>query len=240
MKRKIIGFISLCLCLIACQQTPDISIDDGICNSPPPTYTNGLVWVVKFKQPEYKENILVASPVKGQSHIMIQNPYKTGVVFGFTVPRVVQDLYGKAPYTELLNDYLLIDWKYYRVMTSVLRSEPSLLTNKWEELDNLHTEWPVANICVKQPCAEIIKIPIDSLNAYVGGTLRYPSVKKFDIIYMEVNDGQTYREQDLQEYQQYLSIGDSAYAEYEAVLNQMLIDGEELSNHGNPDFQEWY
>ncbi len=236
MKTKITGLISLCLCLMACESR--------INNSVPPKETNGYVMVVKFKQLDYKEHILVACPQKRDKYLTIMHDSRIGgFPDAFPIPKAVENIYGRVPYTELLENYLLLDWKYFKVFSTVILEEASIITNQWKEMkgmDDLSKTWPLENMYVKYPFEEIITIPIDSLNAYVGGNLKYPTAREFGIIYETNNDICQYSEGRLNEICQEALIADSAYAEYKEVLNTMIESGEHLIDYkGAPIIYYW-
>ncbi len=237
MKTKIIGFISLCLCLMACKS--DLKLD-----SVPPKETNGYIMVVKFKQPEYKEHILVARPQKRDKYLTIMHDSRIGgFPNAFPIPKVVENIYGRVPYIELLNNYLLLDWKYFHVFATVILEEASIIINPWEEMegmDDLRKTWPLENMYIKYPFEEIITIPIDNLNAYAGWSLKYPTAKTFNIIYKSNNDIYEYSEEQQNEIRQEAYIADCAYAEYKEVLNTMIASGERLADYkGDPVIYYW-
>lgn len=213
MKAKMFILLSLCLDLVAC--------DPYRC-FPPPAPTAGEVMVVKFKQPEYKEHILVASPKKREPGLSLVPTTRYWI--GYSLPPIVENLYRQAPYTELLDDYLLIDWKYALPIKRVLKEKASIIINTWEEMDELEKWWPFENMYVKYPFDEIISVPLDSLNVYNGG-LEYPQLNH--ITYDSYNDYLDYSNHTaaLNDIQKNRPATDSSFVEYKNVLNKMIQEG---------------
>ncbi len=235
MKTKIIGLISICLCFIACDTGEGLA---------PPELTNGYLMVVKYKQPEYKEHILVALPEKRDKSLTIMHGSRMGgFPDAFPIPKVIEDIYGQVPYIELLDNYLLLDWKYFEVFATVILEETSIIINPWEEMEgmeDLRKTWPLENMYVQYPFEEIITIPIDNLNSYVGGKLKYPTVADFILIYESNNDIREYSEEQQNEIRQEAHIADCAYAEYTDILNEIILSGKDLADYkGAPNKSYW-
>ena len=132
------------------------------------TDNSGFVFVMKFKQPEYKDNVLAYYFFGGDS------------LYGISDNRC-EDPIGKTksyPYWELPNGWLLVDWKWMNLpYLDFGGAEKVLLTNQtWDEFKgysannaNIPT-WPLSEPHIMEPLEDFFCILPNKLEKYCQST----------------------------------------------------------------------
>lgn len=237
MKTKIFILFSLCLGLVTCTDNkPAIDPDpnekdkDSIIHSGGGGgyvyfWGNGEVHVLQFKEPEYKEYILTDISFDGTYWTC--NRFHTGP----TLPIEVYDVYHKSPYIDLVDNYVLLDWKNYHIIYEMVSKyddkydDIAIIKNKWEEFDDFEKEWPLENLYVKDPWKKMYTLKVDTLNYYNNG-LENPHLSEIVQCVLTMKEWEhdhfaPYYEEELE----YGAKIDNAYAEYKEVLIKMINDG---------------
>ncbi len=116
MKTKICILLSLCLGFIACDS-------DCQCDPPPEVLNNGALLIVQFKKPEYKDYIMIVFPDTARMTVTNQEIYFTsnnGYNPTALPPTELIDVYHKSPYIDLVDNYVLVDWKTTSMIENIL------------------------------------------------------------------------------------------------------------------------
>lgn len=207
-RRYCIGFLAsvFFLCLFVACNGEENSID------PTPTLT-----LIKFSNPVYKE------------YVMVTTDRDCGSLWGVrrydsTPSDSFADLYGKYPYCDLTDNWLLLDWKwdgmYYQDMDAIVHQ-------KWTENPYpFASAWPDSALYVCRPVAEVYYVDLVSAVTYKGDTIKHPIWRTPFFDRHQLSDSATY-ERDLQK----MYYIDSAYTDLVPVLNQMIVN-DELHKYG--------
>lgn len=245
MKIKIIILLSLCLSFIACDS-------DCRCDPPPEVLNNGALLIVQFKKPEYKDYIMVVFPDTARVAVTNQEIYFTsnnGYNLTALPPTELIDVYHKSPYIDLVDNYVLVDWKTTSMIENILLAstyqkhylnygehweytpEEALIKNKWEDFDDINRKWPLKSFFVDYPVERFFYVTIDKLNSYYNNGLTYPSFIPYEIdtyIPWSTTKTTTDRWNELVDQkgrnfvEKLISEADVAYSEYRDILVQMI------------------
>lgn len=180
------------------------------------------LYVIKFKQPEYKNHIMTVSPPEGVETILYGAK--------FALPVSMKNLYGQSPYVELSGGYLLIDWHWGRVYYP---DNEAIISEKWEDFhydpDVNFAEWSIDKLYVKYPVKECYTFAPRRIEEYLHGKDHlvfdlaniYFSEKEWD----EFTDGQ--KALRLRE----IAWNDSLYKVYIPALCRIIEEGK-LDDYG--------
>lgn len=201
LKRGYVVFLLIMLFTIGCKVQPGDFI--------PPI--EGVV-VVKFKNPEYKEYVLVNSLAESEGDSISMCGKQ------FILPASVVDLYGKSPYMELIDGYLLVDWKWYLLVST---KEQAIIKSKWSELTDRQACWPLTDIYEEFPIEAIYSVPIGSMEQYYGGRIDWAQYDTSGDILTE-EEWMRYSKEEKEELNETVRFNDKAYAQYVNILNDMI------------------
>jgi len=208
MKTKILLFsLITTLCAVSCTYP----VGPGL--PPEPS-----VEIIKFKRPEYKDYIMTSSMSKTARALKMATS-------GFVLPDTVLNLYGQSPYIELVDNYLLIDWKWGRIYYN---NNDGIIKEKWTELKDIKTVWPLDQLYVDYPVAEAYYVYVDKIKEYNGGYLEHDEVAPF----MRVEDATPLFEEQKEWVMYWLEETDSAFIEYAEILSRMINEGK-LEKYGS-------
>ncbi|MCI7575312.1 MAG: hypothetical protein MSS82_00750 [Bacteroidales bacterium] len=224
MKAKMFLLLSLCLGLAACNESQEVK------NTPymPYEWGNGEVYVLQFKKPEYKEYIMAYHPP--YDNTCLYTNYVSQPIYP-TLPIEVLDVYHQSPYIDLVDNYVLLDWKNYHFITQTYQSgyknRMVIIRNKWDEYDDAGQQWPLENLYVTDPCEKLCNFKVDTLCFYNNG-LEYPCLPKFILGGIDKRDWEEkyeYNSRRQEELEQEIVEADNAFAEYKEILIKMINEG---------------
>ncbi len=225
MKEKIIGFLSLCLCLMACKS--DLKLDSVPPKGP---WQGGELLVVQFYESHYKEHIMVLRPRENDTYIVSDNSYLCPLN---TLPNEVINTNHTSPYIDLVDNYVLVNWPNQHLIYTILwknygyptDGEDALIINKWEEYEGQKKQWPLENFYVEHPVKSYSIIPVDTLVFY-NSEVRHTSLHEYTSNTYNENEWKAILNQEGKSFeQQFISECNAAYEEYKEVLIQMINDG---------------
>ena len=206
---KVPIIVAVLCCFLACSKP-----------APVPTPSSGYVEVIKLKQPEYKQHIMVYVPEKEDVplSVSVSNSY-------FCTSQEIETICGQSPYIELPQNYLLIDWKWRRIF-SYLVNEEGLIADEWITFDDINQTWPKEQLYVNRPIQEYYVVEVSRLKEYNGGYLRYPYLNP-ELCYQEFSEEKWERMSKEEKENMVVETlrMDSSYMEYKEILDRMIGEG---------------
>ena len=211
MKNAILFLMLVMLSITACERNNSNDYPNDDCCLPP----KPAVEIIKFKKSEYKDYIMVGSPEETSTLLTLNTYY-------FAVPSSVFNLYGQSPYIDLMDDYLLIDWKWNRIF---YQNNDAIITEKWAELKDLNTTYSLEKLYVNHPVAEYYWVEIDKIKECNGGYLEHDSVTPFWRTEYVARDWEKFPEVEKEAIIYWAEKTDRAFVEYTEILLRIISEG---------------
>lgn len=215
MKKNVFIFLLLGACLLSCHPDP--------APVPPLIYTEHPLKIIKFADPTYKNHVMVFAPKSEDTYLRITNRDNQSI---FCMPVEVENPCGQSPYIELLDDYLLVDWRWQYVFDEIVYrpQNEALIVEQWTDLDILYHHWSLNDLYVTHPIQEHYVIKLDTLVAY-NGKLEHPFVIEgmgMNLLYKEWSN---FPQEKKDYFLKWYPNMDNSYEEYAEVLNKMIQGG---------------
>ena len=173
MKPKSLFIISMLVCVLFGCNKPEPKPTPGPQGEPAPEEP----WVIKFKDPSYK-NYIVAN-YYGDFISMGDRDY-------FKPDGCWKTMQGRCPYIELADDYLLLDWRWPAYWPS-----PVLLLVPWQEQTSWLQRWDTTTAHVFQPWESLCTFSMESFDLTVGNSdWRYIRELEYMTNFFEEENGQ--------------------------------------------------
>ena len=191
--------------------------------TPSPDITEQYLEIIKFNQPEFKDYIMVVSDGENCGNLWGVRRYDN-------IRSICPDssLYGRSPYLELNDDWLLINWKwggmyYYK--------KDALVKYKWcDTIYPIHASWQDSELYACRPISEVYFLPPSNVEVYNGDTTEH-NFSEYARLYNQYDS--TMEKHKLQLWA--IAYVDSIYMDFAVTLNKMMSDGD-LEKYGHYSF----